>query len=356
MCRYPDSEQEVFMSQESMRLKVWGCRGSIAISSPESLKYGGNTTCFEVMSECLPPGMKLFVDVGTGFVPASNSYMKELGTGLRFALLFTHYHHDHTLGLTLSPPTFIPHVPMVFYGPKDMGEGPKDVVKSIFRRPGFPVDAKSVMSKMDFDTLEGFDVTVLLIHPQGGLQKLGLEVFQRIEREKKQVAIHNRKYELGECLVVRMQRANHGNSTCITYRFEERTTGKVLVICTDHEDVAGMPAALRAHFKGADVLIIDGQYDLARYKSQTSGFGHGTPQGIARQALMAGVKRVGITHHDPTIGTDAYLEDQILGGTVRELATLGSDQDFRRDNRVSDDVAIRTEDVFLCADYMIVNV
>jgi ribonuclease BN (tRNA processing enzyme) len=335
--------------------KVWGCRGSIAISGPESVKYGGNTTCFEIMSRCLPEGMKLFVDAGTGFTPAGNSYVKEAGNGLNFVTLFSHYHYDHTLGLTLSPPTFIPNVPMVFYGPKDMGEGPKDVITSILRRPGFPVDAKSVMGKMTFKTLEGFDVTVLVVHPKGGMQSYSLETFQRIEAGRRQIAIQRRKYELGECLVIRMQRANHGNATCISYRFEERPTGKVLVICTDHEDPAGVPNALRAHFRHADVLIIDAQYDDARYQTQTAGFGHGTPRGIMRQALMAGVRRVGITHHDPTLGTDAYLEESILKAALGHLWELQGDAEFRQRFGIADETTICDKDVFLCADYMTIQ-
>ena len=31
-----------------LRVKVWGCRGSIATPSPLHVKYGGNTTCVEV--------------------------------------------------------------------------------------------------------------------------------------------------------------------------------------------------------------------------------------------------------------------------------------------------------------------
>ena len=32
----------------SMHLKLWGTRGSIPCPGPETVKYGGNTTCFEV--------------------------------------------------------------------------------------------------------------------------------------------------------------------------------------------------------------------------------------------------------------------------------------------------------------------
>ena len=29
-------------------MKVWGCRGSLAAPGPETVRYGGNTSCVEV--------------------------------------------------------------------------------------------------------------------------------------------------------------------------------------------------------------------------------------------------------------------------------------------------------------------
>ena len=31
-----------------MRVRVWGCRGSLAAPGPETVRYGGNTSCVEV--------------------------------------------------------------------------------------------------------------------------------------------------------------------------------------------------------------------------------------------------------------------------------------------------------------------
>ena len=35
----------------SLRLKFWGTRGSIPCPGPETVRYGGNTTCFEINFE-----------------------------------------------------------------------------------------------------------------------------------------------------------------------------------------------------------------------------------------------------------------------------------------------------------------
>lgn len=343
-------------ANQGLRVKAWGCRGSIATSGEGFLRHGGNTTCFEILSECIPPQVKLFVDGGTGFVQAGHSYLSEVKNGLEFVMLFTHYHYDHVLGLTLSPPTFFPSVKMTFAGPRDAGLNPKDIISRTFQRPFFPVDAKSIMQKMAFKTLEGFDVMVIVCHPVGGYQMFDLDDFRRLDTSNGQIRLNHRTYDIRECLVVRMHRANHTDATCITYRFEERTTGKILVICTDHEDLSEIPASLLAHFRKADLLVIDGQYDRTRYETQTAGYGHGTPKGVARQAVAANVLRVGITHHDPLIGTDDYLEREILAPARYAAQEYVTDPAFAKKHGYPEGFSYRIANpddggIFLCADY-----
>lgn len=346
---------------ESLKVKVWGCRGSIANSGKRFLDHGGNTTCFEVLSSCLPPGIKWFIDAGTGFVPAGYAYLSEMKNGLEYVVSFTHYHYDHILGLTLAPPTFIPDIKMTFLGPKDQGMSPGDVIRAIFRRPFFPVDAGSIRSKMTFKTLRAFDVTVIVVHPAAGWATFNLEEFTRLDRPRGQISINKMHCNINECLVIRMGRANHGNSTCITYRFEERPTGKVLVICTDHEDYAEIPKDILRHFHHADLLIIDAQYDQEQYGTRTAGYGHGTPHGVVRQGMAANVKRILITHHDPLLGTDEYLRRQILAPARHEAQGLLCDPEFQKRYGINGTDAFRLMDgdhdgIALCKDYETYNV
>ena len=34
-----------------MKIRLWGTRGSVPVSSPQMTRYGGDTTCIEVRSE-----------------------------------------------------------------------------------------------------------------------------------------------------------------------------------------------------------------------------------------------------------------------------------------------------------------
>ena len=46
-----------------MRIKVWGCRGSIPSPGGDTSRYGGNTTCVEVR---LGDGSLVVIDAGSG--------------------------------------------------------------------------------------------------------------------------------------------------------------------------------------------------------------------------------------------------------------------------------------------------
>jgi phosphoribosyl 1,2-cyclic phosphodiesterase len=46
-----------------VKLKVWGARGSIPAHGPETMRYGGNTSCVQVT---LDDGSTIVLDAGTG--------------------------------------------------------------------------------------------------------------------------------------------------------------------------------------------------------------------------------------------------------------------------------------------------
>lgn len=217
-----------------MKVKFYGTRGSIPVSGPDKVEYGGNTTSIQVISDCLPPGWALAVDSGSGFVPFAYDC---LNNGIKnIVILYTHYHHDHTMGLTKMIPF-------------DRGE----------------------------------------------------------------------KYSLEECLVIKMHKSNHPERT-ISYRFEERSSGRVFVFLTDHENQDGKPNRFMQHVHEADLLVMDSQYDRKRYDTMTAGYGHGTPDYCVETALQAKVSVLGLTHHDPN-SSDAKIEE-IVAEAERVLASM----------------------------------
>jgi phosphoribosyl 1,2-cyclic phosphodiesterase len=293
-----------------MKVMFYGTRGSVPISNPSSVEYGGNTTSVRIISECLPEKMALVVDAGSGFVPLSFQLLQENIEDI--ALLFSHYHHDHTQGLFLSPTIFIKGIRMRLFGPIESQVDPDQMMKDMMRSPYFPVDYKEVASHI---TCKGFDYPrtwVCLFHPIGGMKTMRVDEYERLVQAGKTIPIGSGKYAAEECLVVTMYKSRHPEST-ISYRFEEKPTGKVFVFLTDHENEDGIPMALRAHLQNADLLVMDAQYTRDKYQTKTAGYGHGTADYCVRVAENVDAKVLGLTHHDLT-ATDADVEAVLAEG------------------------------------------
>jgi len=281
-----------------MKVKMRGTRGSVPVAGLSHIYFGGNTTCVQIESQCIPDKSWLLVDTGTGAIPLGR---EALAAGIKdLRVLFTHYHHDHTQGLLLMPQLYIPGIKYYFYGPKENGIGPSEVLQTLAKPPLHPVDYAEVARDLWFKGMEHPSKMVMVIHPEGGYKLMEVDEFS-IDNGKDPAQVkmgNNAKYPIKDCLVIRMHRSNHPERT-ICYRFEEGPTGKVFVFLTDHENTDGIPAKLREHLANADLLVMDSQYSRNRYDKQTAGFGHGTPDYCVRVAHLVGAKCLGLTHHDP---------------------------------------------------------
>jgi phosphoribosyl 1,2-cyclic phosphodiesterase len=54
----------------SMKIKIWGCRGSLTTPGAGTLRYGGHTTCLEVRTA---EGQLIVIDAGSGLREEKNS-------------------------------------------------------------------------------------------------------------------------------------------------------------------------------------------------------------------------------------------------------------------------------------------
>ena len=96
--------------------------------------------------------------------------------------------------------------------------------------------------------------------------------------------------------------------------------------------------------RGADILIMDAQYFCEEYPMRR-GFGHSTPIDAVEVALKAGVKRLVLTHHDPThdderlaqklqiarehAAPEHLLVENAYDGLVLHVEGLHTEQDVR---------------------------
>jgi ribonuclease BN (tRNA processing enzyme) len=64
---------------------------------------------------------------------------------------------------------------------------------------------------------------------------------------------------------------------------------------------------MESFFRGADLLIHDGQFTEEEYRAGRAGWGHSSIEQAIRAAEAAGCRRLALIHHDP-MRTDADLD------------------------------------------------
>jgi phosphoribosyl 1,2-cyclic phosphodiesterase len=261
-----------------VRARIWGCRGSLASPGPETVRYGGNTSCIEVRAG---DGRLLVLDAGTG--------IRLLGQSLgadrpeRIDLLLSHLHLDHIEGLGFFAPVWDPGAEVHIWGPPSPGHSLRERVATYFSPPLFPVHLDELPCRLHFHDIPAEE------------------------------------WEIGTTRI-RAQPVNHPGPT-VGYRLEEN--GRTLTYISDHEPALGvdMEAVDPEWISGyglaerADVLFHDAQYTEDEYP-QRVGWGHSSIAHTVTFALIAKVQRLFMFHHDP-LHSDAQLEAMLV--RAREL-------------------------------------
>ncbi len=127
-----------------MKAKLWGTRGSVPSPGPETIRYGGNTSCVGVT---LSDGSLLALDAGTG--------IRNLGLALpdeptRLHILLTHLHLDHIQGLVFFAPCFRPQTEIVIWGPASPEASLRDRIARYISAPLSPVEVRELPCDVSF--------------------------------------------------------------------------------------------------------------------------------------------------------------------------------------------------------------
>ncbi len=267
-----------------MNIKVWGARGSVPAPGPETMHYGGNTSCVEV---CLSDGSTLILDAGTG--------IRNLGLALDprgqpIHVLLTHLHLDHIQGLMFFAPLFRPQCEIVIWGPASPEAPLRDRIARYISAPLAPVEVRELPSLVSFREAEPVE------------------------------------WQLGPARV-RAQAVNHRGPT-LGYRIQDGD--EVLTYIPDHEP--GLGAPLRqledewisgfelAH--AASLLIHDCQYTDREYP-QHIGWGHSPLADALSFARRVEAHKLLLFHHDP-LHTDDFL-DTFAGEVADRWQELGGE-------------------------------
>lgn len=254
-----------------MRVDLWGARGSVPSPGPQTVRYGGDTSCVAVT---LDDGSLLVLDAGTG--------IRRLGLALpdepvRINVLLTHLHLDHIQGLAFFAPLFRSKAEIVIWGPATPEASLRDRIVRYISAPLSPVEVRELPCDISFRAC-----------PE--------------------------RWEIGSATVTAAAVSHRGPT--LGYRIEDG--GASLAYLPDHEPALGADLErLEPEWisgfglaENADLLIHDGQYADDEYDGHL-GWGHSSLSQALAFAHRARARRTLLFHHDP-LHSDEWLDAHTL--------------------------------------------
>ena len=254
-----------------MIIRCWGARGSIPVSGPEYVKYGGDTTCVEVRTR---EDEIIIIDAGSGIRKLGNKLLAE-GRN-QYHMIFTHSHWDHIIGFPFFKPIYRKETSIRMFGCPFTQESIKKMISKVMAPPNFPVDFENVQANISYHEAceDSFSIKSMTVIP------------------------------------ILTSHPNPG----IGYKFIE--DGKCFVFLTDNELTFQHPSGLsyqdyRKFSSDAELLVHDSEYTEEEYKTKKR-WGHSTYREALKLALDAQVKKFGLFHHNQErsdAGVDEIVQD-----------------------------------------------
>ena len=241
-----------------MKITICGVRGSIPTSGPQTIYFGGNTSCIEISKD----NCRLVLDAGSGIqhLPENNFGNK------RIDILLTHLHLDHIQGLGFFKPLFDPAMEVHIWGPASSTQTLRSRLARYFSPPLFPVHFRDLPC-------------TLTLH------------------ETENSSFHLGPFSIQSAFVI------HAGPT-VGYRISDDE--KVFAYIPDHEPALGRSGMIKdarwisggSLAYNADLLLHDAQYTAEEYKRR-QGWGHSSLEDAAQFAWLTKVKHLLFSHYDP---------------------------------------------------------
>ena len=274
----------------SLRVFIGGVRGSRPVTGGVFSEFGGETTSLLVVSES---GSRLVLDAGTGLTAvAEQLQQQEPG---EVTILFSHYHLDHLMGLTMNPLLYQSDWSFHLVGPVSAAGDVRQAVTGLLAMPYWPVTWEQMAARITF----------------ADFTETGLEV--------------------GD-LTIRGCAMPHPNGST-AYRIEE-PSGSSLVFATDVEWQQAGDAERSAFMslcqspRPADVLLMDAHFQ--RHQAQAfAGWGHTCGEDVLDIAAQVGIQQVLLGHHAPEAddaalrSIESQLQQQYPGCALARSGWVG---------------------------------
>ena len=255
--------------EDKVDLAFWGVRGTLPASGPDTLKYGGNTSCVSLE---FPREQFFIFDGGSGIKKLGDWLMTQERKKIVARIFISHPHWDHTNAIPFFAPLYAQGNEFQVFGANQGDITMRELISAQMDGVYFPITLSEFAARVYFDDLEEESITVD-----------GIEVQTKLLSHP------------GKCLGYRVN--YHGRSICYI-------TDNELFLETSEFYTPHYEQNLAKFVEGADALITDTTYSDEEYKTKV-GWGHSCVGKVAELAHLAKVDNLYLFHHDPDQNDDA---------------------------------------------------